>query len=274
MMGKSVRTQCFDRPIKPQQIGWNANHGEWHLKNCNNKQNPNNHFSSSYLYIHTQTCYWNDPHIGRGTSYRHHINQNIHNKSLRTRDPSELVSLRWIAFSLWFSVSLAEARWKPIIFMKLWNVCLLLLLQEGGWHHEFVKQVETILNGSTKVPAIQGSCKWCSIIVVQYLIWAGGWWENTAINCLLFLTQQKWAIHSHPVANWLFNSLCKDFLVFSADRHLVCDPTNAFGGLQDDSRVKADLCDCFCQVGSLYLYLGGLLKITRCLYCICLNDDY
>ena len=172
--------------------------------------------------------------------------------------------------------------------MKLWNVCLLLLLQEGGWHHEFVKQVETILNGSTKVPAIQGSCKWCSIIVVQYLIWAGGWWENTAINCLLFLTRQKWAIHSHPVANWLFNSLCKDFLVFSADRYLVCDPTNAFGGLQDDSRVKADLCDCFCQVGELsdvyiyilviiwsfYLCLGGLLMITRSCICICLNDDY
>ena len=116
-----------------------------------NKQSPNNNFSSSYLYIHTQTCYWNDPHIGR---HRHHINQNIHNKSLRTRDPSELVSLRWIAFSLWFSVSLAEARWKPIIFMKLWNVCLLLSLQGDGWHHEFVKQVETILNGSTKVSSL------------------------------------------------------------------------------------------------------------------------
>ena len=36
MMGKSVRTQCFDRPIKPQQIGWNANHRKWHLKT--NKQ--------------------------------------------------------------------------------------------------------------------------------------------------------------------------------------------------------------------------------------------
>ena len=51
-----------------------------------NKQSPNNNFSSSYLYIHTQTCYWNDPHIGRGTSYHHHINQNIDNKSLRTRN--------------------------------------------------------------------------------------------------------------------------------------------------------------------------------------------
>ena len=91
------------------------------------------------------------PNLGRGTSYRHHINPNIHNKSLRTRDPSELVSLRWIAFSLLFSVSLVGARWQPIIFMKLWNVCLLLSLQGGGWHHEFVKQVETIMNGSTKV---------------------------------------------------------------------------------------------------------------------------
>ena len=126
----------------------------------------------------------------------------------------------------------------------------------------------------------QGSCKWCSIIVVQYLMWVGGWWENTTINCFLFLTRQKWAIHSHPVANWLFNHLCKDFLVFSADRYLVCDPTNAFGGLQDDSWVKADLCDCFRQVGessdiyifilviiwSLYLCLGGLLMITLYLY--------
>ena len=105
------------RPIKPQKIGWNESHGEWYLKINNNKQSPNNNFSSSYLYIHTQTCYWNDPHIGRGTSYRHHINQNIHNKSLRTRDPSELVSLRWIAFSLLFSASLAEARWNYEMFV-------------------------------------------------------------------------------------------------------------------------------------------------------------
>ena len=49
------------RPIKPQKIGWNESHGEWHLKIFNNKQSPNNNFSSSYLHIHTKTCYLNDP---------------------------------------------------------------------------------------------------------------------------------------------------------------------------------------------------------------------
>ena len=50
----SEKVFWLTRPIKPQQIGWNAYHCEWHLKIFNNKQSPNNDFSSSYLYIHTQ----------------------------------------------------------------------------------------------------------------------------------------------------------------------------------------------------------------------------
>ena len=93
MMGKSVRTQCFDRPIKPQQIGWNANHRKWHLKT--NKQTnkaltiifPLPIFTFIHrLVIETTPILDEGPPItiiltkifttnlsGRGTSNRHHI---------------------------------------------------------------------------------------------------------------------------------------------------------------------------------------------------------